>query len=74
MNRLVVISSKLSKAGYDSMKNEIVYIKGPFDLYGEARDVLETDYCGEDGPYKLKEVRMDVWYIVSSAKDEHIVD
>ena len=56
------------------MKNEIVYIKGPFYLYGEARDVLETDYCGEDGPYWVEEVRKDVWYIVSSAEDEHIVD
>ncbi len=47
---------------------ELVYINGPYDSYGEAREVWETDYCGEDGPYRVKEVRKDVFYIVTEAE------
>lgn len=56
------------------MKNEIVYINGPFESYGEARDVWEADYCGEDGPYWVEEVREGVWYIVSDAEYENTED
>ena len=47
---------------------EVVYINGPYDSYGEAREVWETDYCGEDGPYRVKEVSKDVFYIVTDVE------
>ena len=47
---------------------ELVYINGPFESFGEAREVWETDYCGEDGPYWVKEVHEDVFYIVTYAE------
>lgn len=51
--------------------NEIVNISGPYYDYSEARDMWETHYAGEDGPYRLDEVREGVWYIVSDAEDEN---
>lgn len=51
--------------------NEIVNISGPYYDYSEARDIWETHYGGEDGPYWLDEAREGVWYIVSDAEGEN---
>lgn len=51
--------------------NEIVNISGPYYDYSEARDMWETHYGGEDGPYWVDEVREGVWYIVSDAEYEN---
>lgn len=51
--------------------NEIVYISGPYYDESEARDMWETHYVGEDGPYWVEEVSKGVWYIVSDAEYEN---
>lgn len=53
---------------------EIVYISGPYHDYSEARDMWETHYGGEDGPYWVDEVREGVWYIVSDAEYENVTN
>lgn len=49
---------------------EIVNISGPFSSYGEAREVWETVYYGEDGPYWIDEPSKNVFYIVTHADVE----
>ena len=51
--------------------NEIVNISGPYYDESEARDMWETHYVGEDGPYWVEEVSKGVWYIVSDAEYEN---
>ena len=63
-----------SREGNDSMKNEIVYISGPYESYSEACDTWEVHYGGYDGPYWVEEVREGVWYIVSDAEYENTED
>ena len=53
---------------------ELVYIYGPCYDYAEARDMWENQYGGDDGPYRLEEVREGVWYVVSDVEYVNVTD
>lgn len=53
---------------------EMVYISGPYDSAGEALDIWEVHYGGEDGPYRVEEVREGVWYIVGDEDYDNLTN